>query len=142
MEWLDNENRIMGIDYGEKRIGIALSDPLLTFAYAFTTLSNDSTFLNKLSKIIEEKKINKIILGLPSDRFRSSKELSQKVLKLKSEIETKKKIEIVLWDEEYSSAIAKEKVIESVTKKSKRKRKDLLDSHSAAVILQEYLDSK
>jgi putative holliday junction resolvase len=132
----------MGIDYGEKRIGIALSDPLLTFAYAFTTLSNDSTFLNKLSKIIEEKKINKIILGLPSDRFRSSKELSQKVLKLKSEIETKKKIEIVLWDEEYSSAIAKEKVIESVTKKSKRKRKDLLDSHSAAVILQEYLDSK
>jgi putative holliday junction resolvase len=142
LERLDNENRIMGIDYGEKRIGIALSDPLLTFAYAFTTLSNDSTFLNKLYKIIEEKKINKIILGLPSDRFRSSKELSQKVLKLKSEIETKKKIEIVLWDEEYSSAIAKEKVIESVTKKSKRKRKDLLDSHSAAVILQEYLDSK
>jgi putative Holliday junction resolvase len=132
----------MGIDYGEKRIGIALSDPLLTFAYAFTTLSNDSTFLIKLSKIIEEKKIIKIILGLPSDRFRSSKELSQKVLKLKSEIEIKKKIEIVLWDEEYSSAIAKEKVIESVTKKSKRKKKDLLDSHSAAVILQEYLDSK
>jgi putative Holliday junction resolvase len=132
----------MGIDYGEKRIGIALSDPLLTFAYAFTTLSNDSTFLIKLSKIIEEKKIIKIILGLPSDRFRSSKELSQKVLKLKSEIEIKKKIEIVLWDEEYSSAIAKEKVIESVTKKSKRKRKDLLDSHSAAVILQEYLDTK
>ena len=132
----------MGIDYGEKRIGIALSDPLLTFAYAFTTLSNDSTFLNKLSKIIEEKKINKIILGLPSDRFRSSKELSQKVLKLKSEIETKKKIEIVLWDEEYSSAIAKEKVIESVTKKFRRKQKGLLDRHSAAVILQEYLDTK
>ena len=61
---------------------------------------------------------------------------------MKTEIETKNKIEIVLWDEEYSSAIAKEKVIESVTKKSKRKRKDLLDSHSAAVILQEYLDSK
>jgi len=132
----------MGIDYGEKRIGIALSDPLLIFAYAFTTLLNDSSFLTKLSKIIEEKKIAKIILGLPSDRFRSSKELSKKVLKLKSEIETKNKIEIILWDEEYSSAIAKEKVIESVTKKSKRKRKDLLDSHSAAVILQEYLDSK
>jgi putative Holliday junction resolvase len=142
LEQIVNESRIMGIDYGEKRIGIALSDPLLTFAYAFTTLLNDSSFLTKLSKIIEEKKIAKIILGLPSDRFRSSKELSQKVLKLKSEIETKNKIEIILWDEEYSSAIAKEKVIESVTKKSKRKRKDLLDSHSAAVILQEYLDSK
>ena len=132
----------MGIDYGEKRIGIALSDPLLTFAYAFTTLLNEPSFLTKLSKIIEENRITKIILGIPSDRFKSSKEISQKVLKLKSEIETKSKIEIVLWDEEYSSAIAKEKMIESITKKSKRKRKELLDSHSAAVILQEYLDSK
>ncbi len=67
---------------------------LLTFAYPFITLSNDSAFLNNLSKIIEEKKINKIILGLPSDRFKSSKELSQKVRKLKSEIETKNKIEV------------------------------------------------
>ena len=132
----------MGIDYGEKRIGIALSDPLLTFAYAFTTLQNDSSFLINLSKIIIEKKIIKAILGLPSERFKSSKELSQKVLKLKSEIETKNKIEVILWDEEYSSVIAKEKIMESVTKKSKRKQKELLDRHSAAVILQEYLDKK
>jgi len=132
----------MGIDYGEKRIGIALSDPMLTFAYPFITLQNNSSFLKNLSGIIEEKKINKIILGLPSLRFKSSKELSIKVIKLKSEIEMKNKIEVVLWDEEYSSAIAKEKVIESVTKKSKRRQKDLLDRHSAAVILQEYLDSK
>jgi len=132
----------MGIDYGEKRIGIALSDPMLTFAYPFITLQNNSSFLKNLSGIIEEKKINKIILGLPSSSFKSSKELSIKVLKLKSEIEMKNKIEVVLWDEEYSSAIAKEKVIESVTKKSKRRQKDLLDRHSAAVILQEYLDSK
>ncbi len=139
---MNNESRVMGIDYGEKRIGIALSDPLLTFAYAHTTLSNDSSFLTNLSKIIVEKKVIKIILGLPSDRFKSSKELSQKVLKLKSEIETKNKIEVILWDEEFSSAIAKEKVFESVTKKSRRKQKDLLDMHSAAVILQEYLDKK
>jgi len=132
----------MGIDYGEKRIGIALSDPMLTFADPFITLQNNSSFLKNLSRIIEEKKINKIILGLPSSSFKSSKELSIKVLKLKSEIEMKNKIEVVLWDEEYSSAIAKEKVIESVTKKSKRRQKDLLDRHSAAVILQEYLDSK
>jgi len=139
---MNNETRIMGIDYGEKRIGIALSDPLLTFAYPFITLQNDSSFLLNLSKIISEKKIIKVILGLPSDRFKSSKELSQKVLELKSEIETKNKIEVILWDEEYSSAIAKEKVMESVTKKSRRKEKDLLDRHSAAVILQEYLDTQ
>ncbi len=132
----------MGIDFGEKRIGIALSDPLLTFAYAHTTLSNDTSFLINLSKIIVEKKVIKVILGLPSDRFKSSKELSQKVLKLKSELETKNKIEVILWDEEFSSVIAKEKVIESVTKKSRRRQKALLDMHSAAVILQDYLDRK
>jgi putative Holliday junction resolvase len=142
LEQIDNETRIMGIDFGEKRIGIALSDPLFTFAYAFTTLLNDSCFSTNLSKIINEKKIIKVILGLPSERFKSSKELSKKVLKLKTEIELKNNIEVVLWDEEYSSAIAKEKVISSVTKKSKRKEKDLLDMYSAAVILQEYLDTK
>jgi putative Holliday junction resolvase len=132
----------MGIDFGEKRIGIALSDPLLTFAYPFTTLQNDSSFLSKLTLIIIEKKINKIILGLPSSSYKSSKELTTKVLKLKKDIELKNKIDVILWDEEYSSAIAKERVVESVTKKSKRKKKELLDQHSAAVILQEYLDSK
>lgn len=132
----------MGIDFGEKRIGIALSDPLLIFAYPFTTLQNDLAFIKNLSKIILEKNIAKIILGLPSSKFKSSAELSKKVQKLKQEIETKFKIEVILWDEEFSSAIAKEKVIQSVTKKSKRKNKDLLDQHSAAIILQEYLDSK
>ena len=132
----------MGIDFGEKRIGIALSDPLLIFAYPFTTLQNDLTFMNNLSKIIREKNIVKIILGLPSSKFKSSAELSNKVQKLKLEIESKFKIEVILWDEEYTSAIAKTRVIESVTKKSKRKNKDLLDKHSAAIILQEYLDSK
>lgn len=132
----------MGIDYGEKRIGIAISDPLKTFASPFTTLENDSTFLKKLTEIIVEKKIKRIILGLPSSKFDSSKRIAEKVLKLKSEIEKQYKIEVILWDEEYSSAIAKEKVVESVTKKSKRRKKELLDSHSAAVILQEFLDSK
>ena len=69
-------------------------------------------------------------------------DLKETPINLKQEIETKFKIEVILWDEEFSSAIAKQKVIESVTKKSKRKNKDLLDKQSAAIILQEYLDSK
>jgi len=132
----------MGIDYGERRIGIALSDPLLIFAYPFITLQNDLSFLKNLSKIIFEKNIDKVILGLPSSNYKSSAELSKKVQKLKQEIETNFKIEVILWDEEFSSAIAKQKVMESVTKKSKRRNKDLLDKHSAAIILQEYLDTK
>ena len=132
----------MGIDYGEKRIGISLTDPLMTFAYSFTTLQNDQTFLKKLSDIVKEKNVEKVILGLPSSRFKSSALISESVQKLKSEIESRFKIEVILWDEEYSSVLAAAKVIESVTKKSKRKNKELIDKQSAAIILQEYLDSK
>jgi len=141
LEQTASEIRFMGIDYGEKRIGIALSDPLLTFAYPLTTLINNSSIFSELKKIINDKSITKIILGFPPIRFKSSKELSEKVLRFKSEIESLNKVEIILWDEEYSSAIAKEKIIQSVSKKSKRKEKDLLDKFAAAVILQEYLDS-
>jgi putative Holliday junction resolvase len=141
MEQSEKEFRMMGLDYGEKRVGVALSDPLLTFAYPFTTLQNDPKLLNNISKIIVEKKIKKIVLGLPSDQFISSNKLAEKVKKLKEEIELNNKIEVVLWDEDYSSLMAKEKIVESVSKKSKRKNKELLDQYSAAIILQEFLDS-
>jgi len=142
LEQVKSEVRIIGIDYGEKRIGIALCDPLFTFAYPFITLQNDGSFMDKLSNIIQEQNIIKAVIGLPSSKFKSSLELSKIVQKLKNEIELKMKIEVILWDEEFSSMIAKEKILESVTKKSKRKNKDLLDKLSAAIILQEYLDSK
>jgi len=136
------ESRVMGIDYGEVRIGIALSDPLHKFAYPFTTLRNDSSLLKKLKEILEKKNVNKIILGLPSSKFKSSKKLAVDVHKFKIIIESENNIEVVLWDEEYSSVLAKEKIIESITKKSKRKSKGLLDSYSAAIILQEFLDER
>lgn len=141
MEHVKSESRVLGIDYGEKRIGIALSDPLLTFAYPFVTLTNDQNFIKNLVQIVHEKKVIKIILGLPSSRFKASKELADKIILVKKEMEEKTKIEIILWDEEFSSVIAQEKVNESVTKKSARRKKDLLDRHSAAIILQEYLNS-
>ena len=141
MEQVSTESRIMGIDYGEKRIGIALSDPLFTFAYPFKTLLNEHNLIKDLLKIVEEKNVTKIILGLPSVRFKSSKELAERVHLFKKEIEQVIKIEVIFWDEEFSSVLAQEKVNESVTKKSARRKKDLLDRHSAAIILQEYLNS-
>lgn len=131
----------MGIDYGEKRIGIAISDPLKIFATPFNTLVNDNQSLQKLLRIIKEKNIIKIVLGLPSGKFKSSQLLSEKIHLFKKEIEAAIQVEIIFWDEEFSSVIAQEKVNESVTKKSSRRKKNLLDMHAAAIILQEYLNS-
>ncbi len=132
----------MGIDYGEKRIGIALSDPKKIFAYSFTTLKNNKDYFTNLLEIIRDKNIIKIIVGLPSAEFQSSKKISEKVKELKIKLEQTINVDVVLWDEDYTSIIAEEKLRASVTKKSKRKDKGIIDSFSAAVILQEYLDSR
>lgn len=134
------EFRYMGIDYGSKRIGIALCDPLLTFAYSYKTLINDKNFLKKLKTIIIEKNVIKIILGLPSESYRASKILAEEVRKLKKEIETKPSLEVILWDEEFTSILAKQQMLDSVKSKKKRKDKGLIDRNSAAIILQEYLN--
>ncbi len=137
----DEHSRVLGIDFGSKRIGLALSDPLRIFAYPYKTLNNDQNFWNDFKKIIEEKNVDKIILGYPMDDSGSKSEVAGKVEKFSKELSKKFKIEIIFWDERYTSVMAQEKILESVTKKSKRRNKGLLDSNSAAIILQEYLNT-
>jgi len=104
---VNKEERIMGIDFGEKRIGIALSDPFHLFAYPFKTLINDSKFWIQIGNIIKEKNVSKILLGLPSASGASSNAFRNKVEKFKAEIEKKLKIIVIFWDEEFTSSIAK-----------------------------------
>lgn len=134
-------SRFLAIDYGLKRIGLALSDPLNLFAYPFKTLIKDHNFWNELEKIIHEKNVIKIILGYPYKSERSKSDIAQAIDKFAKELKRKFTGEIIFWDEHYTSAIAQAKILESVTKKSKRREKGLLDQNSAAVILQEYINS-
>jgi putative Holliday junction resolvase len=140
----NNETRIMGIDFGMKRIGIALSDPFKMFSYSHKTILNNSTAISELEKIIKEKNVTKIILGIPNEE-RQKKESKTSVIndvkKFKVSLEKKFDLEVKLWDETYTSVIAQQHIIESVNKKIKRQNKNLLDMYSAAIILQEYLDS-
>lgn len=139
------ETRIMGIDFGVKRIGIALSDSMKMFSIAHKTILNNSTTLEELENIIKEKNVIKIILGIPNEQ-RQKKESKTSVIidvkKFKDKLEKKFEFEVELWDETYTSAIAQQQILESVNKKVKRQNKDLLDMYSAAIILQEYLDSQ
>ncbi len=142
MSETENFKRILAIDYGTKRIGLALSDPLLIFAYAFRTVSNDNKLWNELTGIVREKSVSKIILGFPEKENGKPSAISNDILKFKNQLENKFHIEVILRDERYTSSIAKDLVLLSVTKKSKRRDKGLLDRNAAAVILQDYLDEK
>jgi putative Holliday junction resolvase len=137
----DSYTRIMAIDFGLRRIGIALSDPLKKFASPYTTIINDEKVFDNLKKIIEEKSVEKILMGLPDDSPDSAKSVLKDVLKFKKELEEKFKLEIILWNETHTSKIAERRIIESVKSRKKRQDKGLIDMHSAAIILSEYLDS-
>ena len=133
--------RILGIDFGLKRIGLALSDPLRIFAYPYKTLNNDKNLWNEFSKVIKEKNVEKIVLGYPLSDNGKKSDVAAKIEKFSDDLKNKFGIQIIFWDERYTSVMAQEKILESVTKKSKRRNKGLLDQNSAAIILQEYLNT-
>jgi len=138
---MSDETRFLAIDYGKKRIGLALTDPLKIFAYPFETLANDINLLNNLQEIVKTKNIVKIILGYPLKESGEETILSKEIRTFKENLQKHLKIDIILWDERYTSSQALENIIESVTKKKKRKDKGLIDRNAAAVILSEYLNS-
>lgn len=131
--------RIMAIDFGLKRIGIALTDPLLTFAYPFATLSNDNKFWSKFIYIIKEKNVTQIILGLPLKEDGSEYELTKLVTEFKAKIEKKINVKVLVRDERYTSSIAQGNLLMSINKKSRRKDKTIIDQSAAAIILDDYL---
>lgn len=136
----DQYKRILAIDYGAKRIGLALSDPLLTFAYPYETILNNDKTWGKLEKIVKEKNVEKIILGFPFREDSKETPLSGVIRKFKENLEKRFKIEVIFWDERYTSTIASARILESVNKKSKRREKGMIDRNAAAIILQEYLE--
>ncbi|MCX7612147.1 MAG: Holliday junction resolvase RuvX [Ignavibacterium sp.] len=139
MNELENHSRIMSIDYGFKRVGIALTDPLKKFAYPYKTLTNDKSLINNIIHLINEMNVELVIVGIPGDYQKNPNSIFPKILEFKDNLMEKINIEIMFWDEDYSSKIAYQKILESVPKKKQRRNKELIDMHSAAVILSEYL---
>ena len=132
-------SRYLGIDYGEKRIGLSLSDPLKIIASDYDVILNDEldNVLSKLKEIIEKNDVEKIILGLPYNMNGSLGFQAEIVLNFKEELE-QFNIPIILIDERESS-----KKAETIMKELKIKNKKIRhtsDKKAASIILQDYLD--
>ncbi len=133
------KKRIISIDYGARRVGIAVTDPLRIFAYPLQTLLNDSSFWARLLSILESYDIETIVIGYPLKEDGSASDSTELVTKFAEELKKRISIHVEFYDERYSSEIAKERVISSVTSKKKRRDKGLVDKNAAAVILEDYL---
>ena len=134
--------RILSIDFGEKRIGLAISDPLGFTAQGIETLQNKGKkgVLEYLSKICKEHHIKEVVIGLPINMNGSLGPKAKEVLELVPEIENHTGLPVKTWDERLSSREVGRLMIEEGLSRDKQKKNS--DRLAATLLLQSYLESK
>ena len=133
-------NRILAIDYGDKKVGLALSDPMKIIAKPYKTIINDSkeSLLNDIIQIIQLKDVNEIVVGLPKTLKNTYSEQTYKVKDFIDYITDNLDIHVVIVDERLSSIEAKRSLINQGIKTGHNKKD--VDMTAAALFLQNYLD--
>lgn len=133
--------RALGIDFGDKRIGVALSDPLGIIASALTVIErkSDEAALKRIVALAQEHEVECIVVGLPRSLDGSLGPQAQRVQSFIESLMLCIDIPVVTWDERFSTYDAERVLVEAGVKRDKRKRHR--DSVAAAFILQGYLDS-
>jgi len=135
-------SKIVAIDYGLKRIGIAITDELRVFAFGLTTVSN-SEIIPFLKKTINKEQVDTIVIGKPLQSNNRPSEIEDQILLfIKNLNKIFPKIIITRYDERFTSLLAKKTINNSGITKKKRKNKSLVDKISATIILQSYLEKK
>jgi len=131
--------RILGIDFGEKRTGIAVTDPLQIIASGLTTVST-TELLAYLKDYVGSEKVELIVVGQPRRMNNEFSEVEQKIQDFLNALELEiPQIPVVRVDERFTSKIAFQSMLDAGVKKKDRRKKELLDQVSATVILQSYL---
>tara|TARA_Y100000766_G_scaffold248368_1_gene230112 strand:- start:543 stop:956 length:414 start_codon:yes stop_codon:yes gene_type:complete len=133
--------KILALDYGKKRIGIAISDSEKSIAFPLKTIENKEIFLY-LKEIIQIEKIEAIVLGEPKSLNNKENILFLEVIKFKKKIISLFSLPVHLVDERFSSKIASKIILDANIKKMKRRDKSLIDKVSASLILETYLKKK
>ena len=131
---------ILWIDYGKKRTGIAVTDPLETIASSFRTVETN-LLIDFLREFIRKNDTDSIVIGLPRQKDYSFSDIENEIQIFISKLKKiLPKIKIFRQDERYTSKIAKKIISQATSKKSLREKKELVDSVSATIILQSYLE--
>ena len=137
----NNMARIMAIDLGRKRCGIAVSDPLQIIANGLTTIPS-SQVVDFMLNYLKQEEVETLVIGEPKDMNNNpsdcSKYIDPIVNRLKKLLPT---MNIVRYDERFTSVMAHQTMIDAGLKKSKRQDKELVDTIAATIILQSYMES-
>ena len=134
--------RIMGIDYGTKRIGVAVTDPLRIIASPYDTIANNDFFIF-LHKYLENEDVDTIVVGLPLHLDGTDAQIGEEVHLFAAKLkELFPQLTVDRIDERFTSQEAMKVLLQSGTKKKKRRDKGLIDKISASIILRNYMNLK
>ena len=134
--------RIMGIDYGDRHIGVAVSDELMLTAQGLTTVRNsgDDRMLNDIAKLADQYGVTEVVVGLPKNMNGSIGPRGRLAEEFADALREKLQIPVTMWDERLTTAAAQRTLIDADV--SRKKRKAVIDQMAATLILQNYMDSK
>lgn len=135
--------RIIGLDFGSKTVGVALSDPLGITAQGVEIIRRESEnklrrTLARIETLIEENDVEKIVLGYPKNMNNTLGDRIEKTEDFKEKLERRTGLEVILWDERLSTVEADNIMMESGVRRENRKQ--YVDKIAAMIILQGYLD--
>ena len=137
--------RIMGLDYGSKTVGVAVSDALLLTAQAVETISRPQETklrrtLARIEEMCREYEIEKIILGFPKNMNNTIGDRAEKSLEFAEMLKRRTGLPVVMWDERLTTVAAERTLMESGVRREHRK--EHIDQIAAVFILQGYLDAE
>lgn len=136
--------RILGLDFGSKTVGVAVSDPLLITAQGVEIIRRDSEAkirktLQRIEELCAEYEVEKIVLGYPKNMNGTDGERAEKTLEFKETLERRTGIPVVMWDERLTTVTADKTMMETGIRRENRK--EYVDEIAAMLILQNYLES-
>lgn len=134
----------MGLDYGTKTVGVAISDSLGITAQSVETITRKSNkklrqTLARIELLIKEYQIDKIVLGLPKNMNNSLGVRAEETMEFQAMLERRTGLEVILWDERLTTVQSEQILIESGVRREHRKEK--IDQMAAGFILQSYMDA-
>lgn len=134
--------RIMGIDYGDRRIGIAVSDAFGWTAQGVAVLEKrrDGSEMQEIAKLVQQYEVTQFVLGLPKNMNGTVGPRGEISLAFAEQLKQQFGHPVELWDERLTTVAAERTLLEADV--SRKKRKQVIDKMAAALILQNYLDSK
>lgn len=134
--------RVLALDIGDKRIGVAVSDELGSTAHGIKTMERGGVYrdINGIETLMKEYSVGRLVVGLPKNMDGTIGPQGEKVLRFVDKLAKRIDIPVALWDERLTSLSAERVLVQADL--SRQKRKKVIDKVAATLILQNYLDSR